>query len=324
VLKRSEFSSMAISEITYKKNKSKELKEKENSSSTQTIPSQLNKRNLRISINDQVEVEPSQISVLDSRNENCSDVELKKFSLEELVKLSEKNVFPKKEFAIGGIKVFYTPVLNFFASIAIFVSKPKEVLEFKCIGCDFKTKQVLGEVTYLNRHLRIHCSNPLVPIWYQKYQARKGVKQAAISKDMLEFMLLFVTSNDSVDMLRNRHYLNILQRANIKVPGEFNFRYTVLPDIMKLVYEQIEIKLQNAESICLIVDIWTNQVSADFLGLAVVLTNSFFEREILAINMMRMPGSHDAENIKYSIEKMINFFDFDKSKAKSLYFSLKF
>jgi hypothetical protein len=93
---------------------------------------------------------------------------------------------------------------------------------------------------------------------------------------------------------------------------------------MKLVYEQIEIKLQNAESICLIVDIWTNQVSADFIGLAVVLTNSFFEREILVINMMRMPGSHDAENIKYSIEKMINFFDFDKSKAKSLYFSFNF
>jgi hypothetical protein len=78
---------------------------------------------------------------------------LNKFSLEELIKLSEKNAFPRKEFSIGGVKVFYTPVLNFFSSIVIFDSKPKEDLEFKCIGCGFKTKQILGEVTYLNRHL---------------------------------------------------------------------------------------------------------------------------------------------------------------------------
>ena len=41
-----------------------------------------------------------------------------------------------------------------------------------------------------------------------------------------------------------------------------------------------------------------------------------FERKCLTIGMKRMPGSHNAENVKAVIENIINEFEFDKSKIK--------
>ena len=87
---------------------------------------------------------------------------------------------------------------------------------------------------------------------------------------------------------------------------------------MDKLYEILEHKLKHAVSVCLIVDIWTNTVNADFIGLAAVFTDSQLEREVHIINMMRMPGPHCAENIKIAVEKMVNNFEFDKSKIHGI------
>jgi hypothetical protein len=93
---------------------------------------------------------------------------------------------------------------------------------------------------------------------------------------------------------------------------------------MDKLYEILEHNLKHAVCACLIVDIWTNTVNADFIGLAAVLTDSQLEKEVHIINMMRMPGPHCAENIKIAVEKMVNKFLFDKSKIHCIKFKLKF
>ena len=49
---------------------------------------------------------------------------------------------------------------------------------------------------------------------------------------------------------------------------------------MKLA-RQIEVKLNLASNICLIVDIWTNKTMSDFKALAASCSNSSFEKEII-------------------------------------------
>ncbi len=72
-------------------------------------------------------------------------------------------------------------------------------------------------------------------------------------------------------------------------------------------------------------DIWTNSINSDFIGLAAVLTNSTYDREIFVINMMRLSGRHTAENVKIAIEELVNRFKFDKSKINGwLHFDFLF
>ena len=82
---------------------------------------------------------------------------------------------------------------------------------------------------------------------------------------------------------------------------------------MKKLSDAIEIKLQKAESICLIVDIWCKN-SRDFISLAASVINKNNERSILTIDMQRMQSNHTAENVKKAIEEMINNKNFDKTK----------
>jgi hypothetical protein len=61
--------------------------------------------------------------------------------------------------------------------------------------------------------------------------------------------------------------------------------------------------LNQASTICLLTDLWCNTQTSDFIGLYAVLTTPSFEREMLTVDMIRMPGKrHTAENIKVAIE----------------------
>ena len=69
-------------------------------------------------------------------------------------------------------------------------------------------------------------------------------------------------------------------------------------------FKTIDKKLIDAVFVCLIVDIWTIFLNSDFIGLGAVINNPNFEKDILVINMMRMTGSHNSENIKMCVETM--------------------
>ena len=66
---------------------------------------------------------------------------------------------------------------------------------------------------------------------------------------------------------------------------------------MYKLYESLETKLESALSLCLISDIWTSKQMLDFMGLAASYTDKFYERHVIIIGMMLMPGNHSAEYI---------------------------
>jgi hypothetical protein len=57
----------------------------------------------------------------------------------------------------------------------------------------------------------------------------------------------------------------------------------------------------------------------DFLALGAAIVNAFFDKELLIIGMVRMPGAHNAENIKKAIESILNNLDFNKAKISAIF-----
>ena len=80
----------------------------------------------------------------------------------------------------------------------------------------------------------------------------------------------------------------------------------------------VDTKLLRAQSVSLNIDIWTNRINADFLGVGAVLSYANFESELIVIGMDRMTGGHCAENIGLVLEKVVNVYKFDKTKIISI------
>ena len=71
--------------------------------------------------------------------------------------------------------------------------------------------------------------------------------------------------------------------------------------------KEIEKRLKEASTVCLLTDLWCNSQSKDLIGLFAVLTNPSFDRDIFVIDFILIPGKkHTAENIKEAIETMVN------------------
>jgi len=73
---------------------------------------------------------------------DCSDTQQSQqstiqdtFSIENLLKLAEKNQFPKKEFTFGNKISTFTPKLHFFECETVFTQRPVENIKFKCKFC---------------------------------------------------------------------------------------------------------------------------------------------------------------------------------------------
>jgi hypothetical protein len=84
--------------------------------------------------------------------------------------------------------------------------------------------------------------------------------------------------------------------------------------VIKQVKTVITEKLNKATVVNLILDIWSNSQMTEFMGLAAMLLNDNFEKECFVIGLERMPGSHNAENIKATIESIVNKYEFDRTK----------
>jgi hypothetical protein len=51
-----------------------------------------------------------------------------------------------------------------------------------------------------------------------------------------------------------------------------------------------------------------------FMGLVAIITNKYFDKELLVIGMIDMPLRDCAEDIKLAVETIVNSFKFDYSK----------
>jgi len=257
-------------------------------------------------------------SIINNQTPFRSNIKLNEYSVDEMLILAEKKTFPRKAVVVGQSEFstikYYTATLNFFSFKTSFPEIPKEKIKFKCIACNWETNAVLGETRYLNVHLKISCKSKNVKNWYKLYKAHKiKIENSAIDDNLLCLIRYFLRSNSSIEALTDPDLRELL-KPKILLPGPFSFRNTILQSVMDKLKSAIEFKLKNASSVCLITDLWTNTIKADFIGLAAVLTDNSLNHELVVIGMMKTPGSHNSETIKKSVETMVNNYTFDKSK----------
>lgn len=138
----------------------------------------------------------------------------------------------------------------------------------------------------------------------------------------LNLVKFVISSNSSLTILENEHLYAILDKE-LKLPKYQQFRHTLLPKVSASLKSALTIKLTNAVSISLIVDIWVNKMQSDFIAVGAALMNDSFEREIVILDMMRMTTNHTAEHVKECVENMINGFNFDKRKINCKFIILK-
>ncbi|RNA03160.1 hypothetical protein BpHYR1_042103 [Brachionus plicatilis] len=116
-----------------------------------------------------------------------------------------------------------------------------------------------------------------------------------------------------LNQLSNPCFKDILN-SSIMALSYHKIRNLMLPEVMVKFFNHIESKLKHAANISLVVDIWTNRVSANFIALGAVLFDFNFNRQLKLIDMQRINGGHCSENIQIAIEYIINKYCFDYRK----------
>lgn len=70
--------------------------------------------------------------------------------------------------------------------------------------------------------------------------------------------------------------------------------------------------------ICTVPDIWATPDKIHFLAIACVIVYEEFRTEPVILGVERMFGAHSAENIKSGTERIVNKYNFNKSKIISV------
>lgn len=114
-----------------------------------------------------------------------------------------------------------------------------------------------------------------------------------------------------------QEFVNFQRPESLKAPSYEEFHHKLLPKVGETLHREIENRLNNAESISIVVNMWNNKMEKDFIAVGAYLMNSSFEDgEIMIIGMKRMKANHTEDYIKNCIETMVNKYDFKKSKIK--------
>ena len=136
----------------------------------------------------------------------------------------------------------------------------------------------------------------------------------AIDRSTALLVLFFLSSNLAASAIQNIYMRMLLDNTHIKLPSKNTFTESVLPMVHDKPIQHIENKLNKASQACLIVDLWSSNQRIDYIGLAANVCSKTLEYECFIIGFERMSGSHNAENIKKEVEKIVNRYDFDKKK----------
>ena len=89
-----------------------------------------------------------------------------------------------------------------------------------------------------------------------------------------------------------------------------------MPGILKDLKKELSERLNKAESISLIPDIWEYK-REHFLGLAAALTHVTFEREHIVLGIKPIDG-YSSESINTCINKILVPYEFNKSNINGL------
>ncbi len=242
--------------------------------------------------------------------------ELNELTIDEIYKLASEKKFPEKLFIFSDCRKSYTERLNFFTSVREFDRKRKEVTEdisFTCKICNKIQHASFGNVSNLNAHLKQH--KEFREKWlniYDEFSSKSKFKE--LDDDTYDLIRMMVSTNLPLAVFENDNFAKCLRMELTSVK---TFRYTKLPKCFEQMKKIIDSELSNAKTISLITDIWTNKIMADYLALACIYIDKNYKEKLLVLGLSEMDGSHNAENIKIVIEKIINNYAFDKRKIKS-------
>ena len=231
--------------------------------------------------------------------------------IKEYINKAKNREFPKKEFIIDGVTKSYTAYLNFTQSKTTIEDK-KLPIEFQCLFCNVKPfKAKLGETSNIKAHLsRAH--NKILGSWFHIYDNQNiSTSNFEINDNTLKLVKYFISSNTAHRELENPYLRDLIP---FKVPCTETFSETIIKKVLEMVQDIILKKLNDAKSICLISDIWSNKQMLAFMGLVAIITNKYFEKELVVIGMIDMPLRHCAEDIKLAVETIVNSFKYDYSK----------
>jgi hypothetical protein len=90
-----------------------------------------------------------------------------------------------------------------------------------------------------------------------------------ISEDAINLTKFFLSSNIATQALQNPYLQKSLKQD---IPKEKTFVSSIIPKVVKRVKKKLEIYLQNALTVALIVDIWDSRQMVDFLGTCAAIT----------------------------------------------------
>ena len=118
-----------------------------------------------------------------------------------------------------------------------------------------------------------------------------------IDQNILNLVKYFISSNSSLTELKNPYLISLLKQAGIKIPCDKTFKITILPEVVKLVMDAINKKLDQSLIISLIVDMWSDPQMTSFMGLACMITTNESARECFVLGLEEMHDSPTAENV---------------------------
>lgn len=163
---------------------------------------------------------------------------------------------------------------------------------------------------------------------YESYQNKnsKQINHGFISNENLLLVKYVISSNASLSELANPYLIQLFRHfarnAQINTAHYSKFKNTLLPEVMRLMYDQLDLKLNAACSVTIIVDMWSKNAS-DFIAVGASLMHENYEREVVIIGMMRMTEAHTAEHVKNCVEKLVNRYQFDKGKVDCKFLDLE-
>ena len=196
-----------------------------------------------------------------------------------------------------------------------------------CLFCNNTYHSKKGRFTNCNSHIDDHIAkgNLECKEWLKRYREFKEQKKHPktnsnenIYKSDMLLVYHFIASNSALTQLNEKSFIKICEKAGIKIVNRKAFTKRILQDAMSKLKKKIEVKLNSAYRVFLITDIWTNKQMLDFIAVSANIIYENFDKETLVIGMMKMPGPHNAENIKICVEDIINEYNFDKTKVDGM------
>ncbi|RMZ94056.1 zinc finger BED domain-containing 1, partial [Brachionus plicatilis] len=167
----------------------------------------------------------------------------------------------------------------------------------------------------LLKHLRKHKTTSLIWInQYEHFKEEKKETKQQIDRTHIRLAKFFIRRNIALEALNDVDLRAILD----KKIGKFSFTQRILPKLMNFLKTKITEQLQRAVNVSLIVDMWSNNEKEEYLAVAVSTIKKNFEKELFVIGIVRMEGRQRAEEVKSSVELIVNKFEFDKKKISAV------